>query len=97
MSNLMEAVLSEIEADRRKFEQVNTHKGYKIADLRVAFDRVCDRFNWKNPIRSWISENEVNITRAAVEFFAACEIRITDQWNNCVCVEADGYYAVCGG
>jgi len=38
------------DAERAAFEATTRSDGYLIADLRKAFDRVCDRSHWKNPV-----------------------------------------------
>jgi len=41
-----------VEAEQAAFEATTRSDGFLIADLRIAFERVCDRENWKNPVNT---------------------------------------------
>ncbi len=102
MSLELEMAIRDIEAEQRTFDETNYHRGYKVADLRKAFDMVCDRTNWKNPIRATIEASDFSLVSAAVEFFTA-SILVVDEYVTdgdsgitALTVHADGYYVACG-
>jgi len=49
--------------------------GYSEAELRLAFDRVCNASDWKAPIRNAVSATELAITLYAIEFFTATKAK----------------------
>jgi len=69
-----------IEAEQAAFEAITRSDGFLIADLRIAFDRVCDRENWKNPVNTilgndllkrWEAEEGISLDmiEEAITFF----------------------------
>jgi hypothetical protein len=72
------------------------HEGYRIGDLRLAFDRVKNGENWKYPIATYISETVEDITRVAIIFFTGSTPHFTPMGGGWLRVEADGYYRAVG-
>lgn len=68
---------------------------YSHAELKAAFDAVCDEHDWKMPIDAAIHPDMVGVTHEAVIFFAGCAPKFTVVGRR-VNVKAVGYYnAVC--
>jgi len=42
-----------------------------VRDLRIAFDEVCDKEHWKNPIAVYVPAKAVRIVIEAIKFFQA--------------------------
>jgi hypothetical protein len=59
------------DADRALWESttVVTEQGETIADLRTAFDAVCDEDDWKKPVTIRCHHSVAGITCRALEFF----------------------------
>ena len=71
-----------------------TYRGYKIEDLKAAFDKVADPDDWKAPIYKRIPRNKVDITVIAIEFYASTETQITAiAGRDDVTIESIGYRA----
>ena len=68
-------------------------------DLKVMFDKVCEKDNWKNPIKTRIvlnNSDETELLLKAIEFFAGSKAVISLVYGNTYNVVADGYYATIG-
>ena len=70
-------------------------------ELTEAFDWVCDRSNWKNPINCtvYLSPRQIKLVRHAVAFFVGAFPTITFATTDGtakVRVVSPGYYAICG-
>lgn len=50
---------------------IATAQGETIAQLRDAFEAVCDKQNWKAPWAAYVPSQAVGIVCRAVEFFCA--------------------------
>jgi hypothetical protein len=77
---------------------VQAYKGFTRAELKDAFDRVCDPANWKNPINVLLGNLEVrecDAIAAAVVFYAGCEASLVREGTK-TRVTAAGYYAAVG-
>lgn len=61
-------------------------KSVTISDLRAAFDHVRDPEDWTAPIDALIPVAELEITKEAVQFFTASNLRVVK--------EIDGEYLV---
>ena len=72
-----------------------TFMGYKISDLRAAFEAVAPKDDWKGPIDAVINTGMFQITYAAVWFFTSTELRTVNPSKRSVQVRvtADGYRA----
>lgn len=75
----------------------DTGTPYSREQLLAAFNKVCDKSNWKMPIDATIEDNDCDIIREAVIFFAGCEPRFepihgTDRLR----CKAVGYYEAVG-
>lgn len=72
-----------------------TEQGETIADLRKAFDAVCDNTDWKAPWAAYVPHQLVGITMRAVEFFHADRPRIVgiQPITGRVLIEGKGYQA----
>jgi hypothetical protein len=71
---------------------MNKYNGFTEPQLRAAFEKVEDKTNWKNPIKAYIKPEEIEITKAAIEFFTATQATFKNIDINKVWVEAPGYY-----
>lgn len=73
---------------------------YSRAELKAAFDAVCDKSNWKMPIDSTIDKSDEDVTREAVIFFAGCapsfSIATRSGRGRRLRVRAVGYYQAVG-
>ncbi len=78
-----------------------THPAYTdrtVDDARAAFDRVCDRENWKNPIDKVLgcSLSEAMFIRYAIEFMAGGGTTVREVRTGTYRFTHPGYYAVIG-
>jgi hypothetical protein len=69
---------------------------YTQAELRAAYDLVCDPDNWKNPIDAWIHHSLIMIVQEAIMHFAGCQVEVVGQAGRKLHVKAAGYYAAIG-
>ena len=60
----------------KKMEETTYFKGFKIADLRKKFDKTVDADNWKAPWSKWIPNKDINILKAAIEYFHGSKLNI---------------------
>ena len=65
-------------------------------ELTPFFNAVCDKTNWKLPIKATIRREDLAQTIRAIEWFAGSRTTVTDLGSDQVCVEAPGYYADIG-
>lgn len=77
--------------------QIETCGGYKIVDLKTAFERVQNKDHWKGPIDAFVtvrSEDEIALIEAAVEFYTATRATVRPT-SDCfrVRITAPGYWA----
>ena len=79
------------------------HTGYTHDELTRAFDAVKDPDNWKFPIRTELTMDEmedmkidVNMIYKAVEYFAGGDCVIYAMWAETFRFVAPGYYAKIG-
>jgi hypothetical protein len=83
-------------------ETVTVHAGFTRAELKDAFDRVCDLTNWKNPINRVLIGTLSKRDRAAIEcavvFYAGCNasFAFTPGARPSTRVTAVGYYVAVG-
>lgn len=80
---------------------VDFYQGQPItrADFRKAFDLVCDKANWKNPIAAEVvleDDRAAYILKQAVIFFTASIPEFFNIGPNRFRVVAAGYYVACG-
>lgn len=61
----------QIKDEGRAEEQIDSWGGYKIADLKIAFDRVASAKDWKGPIDAEVLLEECDITVAAIIFYTS--------------------------
>lgn len=69
---------------------------YRVGRLRAIFNAVADPDDWRGPIRALIPASGHGAVDAAVEFFTATRIRVTDGpelGTGRILIEADGYRA----
>ena len=52
--------------------------GFGLEALRTAFEKVQNPDHWKGPISAWISMDDVEITRVAVDFFTATQAEVRE-------------------
>lgn len=79
-------------------KQTNPETGtkYSRAELKAAFDAVCDRSNWKNPVQGTILPKDEDVTREAVIFFTGSVPKFRARPSGRLLVEAAGYYKTIG-
>lgn len=70
-----------------------TFEGYKVSDLRKAFEHLAPKPDWKGPISGWVPISDFAIANTACRFFTATELLVKEQFGECYHVEADGYRA----
>ncbi len=83
-----------IEAEIREQEKVQEYKGYKVAEIRRAFEALCDPQDWKAPICAWIPHQLFGLAAVAVEFFTCTELKVVggpEPLTGRILVQADGY------
>ncbi len=71
-------------------------RGYARKQLHAAFDAVKDKKNWKMPIVATITEDKVDVTDAAISFFAGGGVETATLKNGKIRIVAPGYYALIG-
>ncbi len=69
---------------------------YFVSELRVAFDRVQNQENWKNPIDAVILLKDQKIVEAAIIHYAGSVPTFSRIDGNNVRVKAAGYYSAIG-
>ncbi len=69
---------------------------YFISELRVAFDQVQNKDNWKSPVDAMILTKNVKITEAAIIHYTGSVATFTRIDGNNTRVRAAGYYAAIG-
>ena len=73
------------------------HKGYTRDELKAAFEKVQDLDHWKNPIFTRIPIKDVDVTRAAIEFYVGDSPTVSRHPSGQdAYVESDGYYKIVG-
>jgi hypothetical protein len=72
------------------------HDGYKVRDLRAAFQKVQDRDHWKNPISYGCDVDDIDILKVAVIFFTGSVPQFTHLHGRVWLCEADGYFRAIG-
>jgi hypothetical protein len=73
-------------------------KSITVAELRSAFEMVCDSSNWKNPIDVRIDnpgDHMLEVIKDAVMYFAGCTAYFRPH-EDTVHVTAKGYYLAIG-
>lgn len=72
-----------------------TFEGYRVSELRAAFEAVAPKDDWKGPIDAVINTSMFAVTRVAVRFFTATELYAVNPGSRSVevRVQADGYRA----
>jgi hypothetical protein len=71
---------------------------YQRGELSIAFDRLADERNWKNPLRAWVPYADLELYRTAAQFFAGSPLDVQryDRAQNHVLVTGPGYYSCIG-
>ena len=67
--------------------------GYEIAVLEAAFDEVCDRADWKAPIKSIVRSEDLAVTIAAIAFYTATSTSVDVSSYDRFVVNSVGYRA----
>lgn len=90
---------TEVDVTMRFFDDLNvdedTFKGFDCEELRKQFGEVCDKDDWKMPIRCEVPGEKVSMTCAAIEFMTGSVPSVSSRKFNWL-VTAEGYYAACG-
>lgn len=80
--------------DKEPDAEEKVFKGYTEAELKAAFEKVCDPHDWKDPIVKRVPTNKMDLTIAAIEFYTATEVKVTAlAGRDDVTVESIGYRA----
>jgi hypothetical protein len=84
--------------DERQLKQLDDeiiYEGYSRNQLKVAFEKVQNKDNWKNPINSNINKNKKDVIEKAIIFFTGSVPKFESNLNG-LSVKADGYYIAIG-
>ena len=68
-------------------------QGWTRSELTEAFDKVQNPVDWKGRVCGLIPKEAEEITREAIAFFTATEMRIIASDDTQIVIEADGYRA----
>jgi len=74
-------------------------KQFTRTELKVMFDKVADKDNWKNPINSSTilrTDDEKELLLNAIEFYTGSKATIANILGTTYKVIADGYYSAIG-
>jgi hypothetical protein len=84
--------------DNATSKTINPETGtvYSRAELKAAFDKVCNSQNWKMPIDAVITEAERDVATQAVIFFAGCSPKFRGIGPAKLRMTAVGYYKAVG-
>ncbi len=75
-------------------EKLVFNGGYTRKELEKAFDKVADPKDWKGPIYKRVMRKDLHITVAAIQFFTATDVDVTDiPGRPDVTIESIGYRA----
>ena len=91
----MQTIQQTLAADERT-GMITRGREWTRTELNRAFRDVQDATNWKNPINALIDEDLMDITDAAVVFFAGCRPTFSRESTGLVRVTAIGYFAAVG-
>jgi hypothetical protein len=89
-------ILAAEAAKQAAFEASTEVGGFLVRDLRVAFDAVSNKENWKLPVSAAIRAEDRAITAVAIEFFTGSKTRFGQLPNGKLLAEAPGYYTDTG-
>ena len=76
-----------------EWDTSQSYKGVPIDQLRVAFDSICHKADWKKQINAIIATEKADIAVKAIEFFAGCDAQVRKSKGRNVRITAPGYYA----
>jgi len=66
--------------------------GYDVSVLKTVFDSVCDKDDWKAPIRVGVPGELVNITIAAIRYYTATTPKVSLNTAKMVyIIDSEGY------
>lgn len=51
--------------------------GFSVEAMKAAFDKVCNKQDWKAPIKAVIPSVQVPLVVAAIEFYTATNAKVT--------------------
>lgn len=69
--------MSNANATAVKTNEITTHNGYEISDLREIFSEVQNPENWKYSIKACVAESMVDRYVTAIEFFVGGPTKVT--------------------
>lgn len=70
--------------------------GFDRDELQRAFDGVCDKDNWKNPIDAIVEVQDLSVVCSAIAFFAGGYPNVSRETCQYYRVKSPGYYAIVG-
>ena len=74
-----------------------TFRGFKLEEMRRAFERIQHPENWKMELKGFILASEFPKYQAAAEWFANSPLKIVEYMGNgWIKIHGDGYYANVG-
>ncbi len=72
-------------------------KQHSHEELKAAFDKICDKDNWKMPLRGVVEESELGLVEEAAIYFAGSPLHIVKKMDDGkVMVAGAGYYECIG-
>lgn len=85
----------EIEKEILKNEEKYTFQGFKINDLRIVFEKIQNKENWKREWAAYVPPQLVPIVSAAVEFFHADKVELHKprSCDGFILISGNGYQA----
>lgn len=79
------------------FEEQIGHDGFKVKDLRAAFEKIQNATNWKLEIEAVVPRKDLRLYNAAAVFFAGCTLTVGRAFSRgMVAVYGVGYYRAVG-
>lgn len=94
--------IAQIIADEKAAADREFFKGYRVGELRAAFNRIANEGNWKEELAGIVNVSDVEMMTVAAEFFAGSPLKViyTEPYRQgeiqrCV-VKGPGYYACVG-
>jgi len=90
----------ELNGIRIMISECDDHEKEHLANLKQAFESVCNQNDWKAPIDCWIERDQFGIVKEAIEYYTATEATLIEleyftgrnvQDKPMIRVVADGY------
>ena len=83
-----------IQEELAEIDEMITPSGYKVGELRVAFDAICDPTDWKAPISAAVRGEMVLPCVAAIQYYTATTPTVgLDVQSMTYIIQSEGYRA----